>query len=192
MAQPLRLAEASRSATADEIWSAYPRREGKGGRSGGLARIIQAIAKIASERDMSTAEAADWLLTKVRRYADSPKVKKCRQLFKQTGDNYIPLPSTWFYQERYDDDESAWGYEPSKPAWMIERAKAERRFAAIGWAVGEINTIGTDDPARTYRAAAIIDHLPRALRTEPEITTMLARVGLELDAEANVRLRLPG
>lgn len=88
----------------DEFWAAYPRKAGKG-----TAR--KAFFKIAPTKElfekMMTALAA---------------AKRCEQWTKDHG-QYIPHPTTWLHQERWDDDygvpdlrpQTTPGFDPEDP-----------------------------------------------------------------------------
>jgi len=71
---------------ADEIYSAYPKKVGK-------AAAIKSIQKACKKIN------PDDLLSIVKVYAEKIQWKD-----KQ----YIPAPSTWFNQERWEDDQSEW------------------------------------------------------------------------------------
>lgn len=73
----------------EQIYSLYPRRVG----SGAARRAIKkAIGKVGPET----------LLRAVKEYAKSVSKWHPDQL------KYVPHPSTWFNQERWDDDRSSW------------------------------------------------------------------------------------
>lgn len=74
------------SAIIEEIWEAYPKKVGK---PAGLRAIKAALKKIP----------ADELLTKTKAF---------RSIKAGTDIQFIPHPSTWFNQERYNDDPSTW------------------------------------------------------------------------------------
>ncbi len=91
----------SSSSQADEIYAAYPK---KVGRPAALRAIRRALAK----------HAFDFLLERTR-------------LFAQTCNSpteFIPFPSTWFNQERFNDNPSTWrrtGGSNGKPPPAIIR-----------------------------------------------------------------------
>lgn len=69
----------------DLFWAAYPKKTGKG-----YARKI--FLKIAPSKELFE-----------RMMAALEKAKRCEQWVKDRG-QYIPYPSTWLNQERWDDD----------------------------------------------------------------------------------------
>jgi len=84
----------------ENIYQAYPRRVGK---SAALKAISKAIKRIAAGDDQPDEgppdDAAAWLLTKTRQFADSPA--------GQQG-TFTPYPGTWFNQSRYLDNPAEW------------------------------------------------------------------------------------
>lgn len=70
----------------EEIYDAYPR---KVGRPTALIKIRHALTKIAGKR----------LLEATRAYSEA---------VKGMDPQFIPHPSTWFHQERYNDDPKTW------------------------------------------------------------------------------------
>tara|TARA_Y100000361_G_scaffold152757_1_gene172958 strand:+ start:937 stop:1692 length:756 start_codon:yes stop_codon:yes gene_type:complete len=74
---------------AEVIYSMYPRRVGKGGKNGAIASITKALKSNSFEK----------LLERTKQYAEMVADKE-----KQ----FIPYPSTWFNQERYNDDPDEW------------------------------------------------------------------------------------
>lgn len=72
-----------------KIYDSYPRKVGK---PAAIAKILAALKK----------ESATHLLDRTKAFAAStaswPQADKC----------FIPHPSTWFHQERYNDDPSTW------------------------------------------------------------------------------------
>jgi hypothetical protein len=124
-----------------EIYSIYPRKEGK---QAALKAIEKAVIRLMKgevpHSPMSRREAVDYLTLRVTEYADSA-------VGSQSDQTMIPHPSTWFNQGRYDDDQSNWesgdgtGRSPtlqpkSAPKYdtsfddMVERAKQESRANA--------------------------------------------------------------
>lgn len=78
----------------DALYDAYPRKVGKRAAATAIARAIGVVAVRKLDDDPF-----DWLLTRVRLFADSPAGKRER---------YTPHPATWFNEGRYDDDEGEW------------------------------------------------------------------------------------
>lgn len=75
------------------IYEAYPRKVGRG-------KALEAIRKAMRRLvDRGQPAPAAWLLARVRAFAASPA--------GQAG-QYTPHPTTWFNQERYDDDDAEW------------------------------------------------------------------------------------
>jgi len=68
----------------DEFWQAYPRKEGKGAARKAFAKAIR----------LTTLET---MLTALRWQRTQPNWVKA-------GGQYIPHPSTWLNQERWDDE----------------------------------------------------------------------------------------
>lgn len=92
--------EGNGAITAEAIFQAYPRKEGK-------AEALREISKRIKE-----GKEPRFLLERVKLFSRATSWKERR---------YIPLPATWFHQGRFDDDESCW-YDPTKP---IPRPKSK-------------------------------------------------------------------
>jgi hypothetical protein len=80
---------AAERVTAEDVYSAYPRKVGK-------ADAVRAIESAMRIIDAPT------LLAKVREYATSP-------LVGSSPPRFIPHPATWFRQGRWADDPAEWG-----------------------------------------------------------------------------------
>lgn len=106
----------------NEIYRAYPRQIARGR---AVEKIGVALGKI-TESGKTPDEAAAWLLAKTKEFAASP-MGKCGI--------YTPYPSTWFHQQRYNDDTSEWqhGDADSKPDRPDETAwgEADEQFSGI-------------------------------------------------------------
>lgn len=89
------------------IYQAYPRHEGS---RAALRKIEAAVKTIAREERVPILEAGTRLLDITREYARSPKVQDLRDRLQRTGENFIPMPATWFGQDRWRDGKQAWGY----------------------------------------------------------------------------------
>lgn len=119
--------------SAERIYSLYPRKVGRGGRYGALNAISTAIKKVGAE----------FLEERTRRFAE----------VHGEADDFTPYPSTWFNQERFNDDESTWrkrGTSRAKPGGNprnfgievptgeeIEAIAARRQARALREARGE-------------------------------------------------------
>ena len=68
------------------IWAEYPRHVGKGA---AIVKIVSALKKVGFEK----------LLSRTKLYAEMTANKER---------HWIPHPSTWFNQERYNDDPDEW------------------------------------------------------------------------------------
>lgn len=100
----LREKKAVKSEIADEIYEAYPRKEGRGA-------AIQAIVKQLKAHD------AEMMLAKTKEYAAA--VAQWGRLYRYnqtTNQDMVPHPSTWFNQERFLDDPTNWQRKGGKPA----------------------------------------------------------------------------
>ncbi|MDM8008613.1 MAG: helix-turn-helix domain-containing protein [Phycisphaerae bacterium] len=77
----------------EAIYAAYPRKVGRPKALEGIAKAIERI------RAKGNPDPAAWLLGRTKLFASSP-----------AGDagRFTPHPTTWFNQERYDDDEQEW------------------------------------------------------------------------------------
>jgi hypothetical protein len=75
--------------TPEEIYQAYPRKEGK-------TAALKAIAKAIKHRG------AHELLKVVKEYAAAVA------LWPESEKRYRPMPATWFNEGRYDDDPQEW------------------------------------------------------------------------------------
>jgi len=112
----------------DTIYLAYPRREAK---KKSLEKIASAIGYIADNKRMTKNEASQWLLSRVQKYAKSPKVQNKKRDGEQ---RFIPMMTTWLSRGSYDDDDAAWGYKPATPPTPPRIAKdiASQRAANEG------------------------------------------------------------
>jgi hypothetical protein len=77
----------------DFIYQAYPRKVGKAAAQKAIAKAITLI------RFRGESNPAEWLLAKVKQFAQSPAGK---------AGEFCPHPATWFNQARYDDDQKEW------------------------------------------------------------------------------------
>ena len=77
------------SSQAEVIYSEYPRHVGKGGPKGAIHSIIKALKLVGFEK----------LLNRTKLYA---------QLTADKEKEFIPYPTTWYNQERYNDDPDEW------------------------------------------------------------------------------------
>lgn len=84
---------------AEVIYEMYPRHVGKGGPKGAISAIKRALKSVSFEK----------LLSRTKLYAELNENKE-----KQ----FIPYPTTWFNQERFNEN-------PDE--WMDEQAKEERK-----------------------------------------------------------------
>lgn len=139
-----------KDADAEEIYAAYPRKEGT---AAAKAAISKALKKIVAHE----------LFEAVQAYA----------LAKEGEDKkFIPMPATWFNQERWKDDRDMWKTErkaalTEPPQWKLDNlAKAlgaveqaetalrrSRRLAAgrIGWEDGRSNREEHENLARAKK-----------------------------------------
>ena len=74
---------------AEVIYSEYPRHVGKGGPKGAIHSILKALKLVGFEK----------LLNRTKLYA---------QLTADKEKEFIPYPTTWYNQERYNDDPDEW------------------------------------------------------------------------------------
>lgn len=84
------------SATFERWYVAYPRKTGK---EKAAASFGRALKRIAASRELSNADALDWLCEVTQRFAASPAGSAGR---------YTPHPATWLNDGRYDDDPQEW------------------------------------------------------------------------------------
>jgi hypothetical protein len=82
-----------------DIYSAYPRHIGP---KKAMEAIGRALVRIHARGNGSLEDPAEWLLSRVRAYSASPAGK---------AGQFTPHPTTWFNQERYDDDPAEWQRE---------------------------------------------------------------------------------
>ena len=85
---------------AEEIYQAYPRKVAK-------QPALKSIQKV-----LKSGVDPEELLGKVRRFAEYWKE---RHRHEGTLHQYCPMPTTFFNQGRYDDDQSEWVYTPPQP-----------------------------------------------------------------------------
>ena len=94
----------------DDFWEAFPR-----GRKRSKAKAREAWVKACQKENPAAIIAA------AKHYATTPEAKG----------KYVPMPSSWLNQERWDDDRAAWeGTEPDPEAEAKRRRESERRMAA--------------------------------------------------------------
>jgi hypothetical protein len=80
---------------ARELYDAYPRREAWARAKNEIERALSAIA----HRENAPPDPFAWLMSRVQLFARSAAGNR---------GNKTPMPATWFSDQRYDDDESAW------------------------------------------------------------------------------------
>lgn len=107
---------------AEAVYALYPRKVGK-------AAAIKAIVKVLKNGTITELE----LQTRVKRYAEA--VAK----WSEQDRTYIPNPSTWFNQGRYDDDPNTWIREP------VENREKKKGGAAAELSFSDAPTV--DDVA---------------------------------------------
>ena len=123
MRAPEGLSESQLVQQAERVYAAYPRKAARGSGVRASARAIHVIALRSFGGD--TAQAASWLVGRVAAYAGSGLVASSEA-------RYIPYPSTWMNQGRYDDPPEAWAAVDArangKPrALTTEQADAVRK-----------------------------------------------------------------
>jgi uncharacterized protein YdaU (DUF1376 family) len=104
-ATPLRLtnfngAPVAISEAAERIYHAYPKQVGKGAALPAIEKAIRYIMSLDHQDMKNSIETRDWkdLLRDTHAYAQI-------QRKKGTDPQYIPLPSTWFNQKRWEDQD---------------------------------------------------------------------------------------
>jgi len=103
--------------TPESIYEAYPR---KVGRKAAIDAITRAIKRIGAEwKQVDHLSPNHLLLDKVKVYASYVA------LWPADERNYVPHPTTWFNQGRYDDDPKEW--ERGKPI-----ASAPKDYSKLG------------------------------------------------------------
>jgi len=85
-----------------EWYGVYPKKVAKNAAD---KAYTAAVKRVAVERSCSASEAAGYLLERARAFAQSDKGRGDAQ--------YIPYPTTWLNQGRYDDEAAAWQIAPS-------------------------------------------------------------------------------
>lgn len=106
-------------ATFAEFWQTYPRRVAKKYAEQCWRRAVRDIAK---EKKIGQEAAARWLNDRVAAFAKSEAGNR---------GEFVPHPSTWLNQGRYDDDLEAWGglAAAEKPKLRsVDEINAERRW----------------------------------------------------------------
>ncbi len=104
--------------TVDDVYAAYPRKEGP---KVAKKMILRAVQELTLGDKQTDAEAFAYLLDRTQVYAKAvagwpPDERK----------QYVPHPSTWFNQGRYADDETYW--TRGKPA----AAATPRNYSTLG------------------------------------------------------------
>lgn len=94
-------------AQAEAVYQEYPRKTGKGGSKGAIAAIIRAL---------KNGHSAPFLTERVKAYASAVKGKDLK---------YIPIPSTFFNQGRYNDDISSAAPSDGKADLIKQRAEVQ-------------------------------------------------------------------
>ncbi len=75
------------------VYQSYPRKVGRQAALRAIAKAIQVVA------DRGIEDPAAWLVEKVQAFAKSPA---------GNAGEFVPHPSTWFNEGRYDDDPAEW------------------------------------------------------------------------------------
>jgi hypothetical protein len=110
----------------DEIYWAYPR---KTKRPEGIKQIVLAVRRITIDHrargiEFPEKSAREFLLQKVKSYAED---RRAELLHDPRALEFTPYPSTWFYNERYNDDESSGPIGRISPRRNAQRKTAEER-----------------------------------------------------------------
>jgi hypothetical protein len=97
-------------------WEQYPKEHRTGKQA--AYRSYQKAGKVLVGRGMSKDQAAEFLRVKAIEFSNSPKGHS----------KYVPAPSVWLNQGRYDDSAEAWNRsddtdEPQKHIWTDEELK---------------------------------------------------------------------
>ena len=87
------------TASFDLFWSAYPRKEGKG------------KCRAWWKRQRPDAALVSTMLAKIEQAKHTKK-------WKDDGGQYIPMPSTWLHEERWEDEFAA-RPAPSRPVQVV-------------------------------------------------------------------------
>lgn len=90
----------------EAFWFECPRKEGKGEALVAWEKAVKLLRQRPAEKREGIPP-VDWLRLRMVKYANSPFAKNERP-------NYLPHPSTWLNQARYDDSDDAWGIIPSR------------------------------------------------------------------------------
>ena len=98
-----------------EWWSHYPRKLSKHPAFKSYKKQVQILM---DEELMTKEEAEKFLLVKVQEYAKSDVA--------QGEKKYIPHPSTWLNQRRYEDDATEWNTEEHKSKSAQTRFTGQR------------------------------------------------------------------
>lgn len=114
----------SRTANGDSAafkvwWEHYPR---KTGRKAAAKAYTSAVKEISTERCVTPAEAQERLLEAAKAFAASDKGRGA----------FVPYPTTWLNQGRYDDDPRTWTDSRNGNPKRQGRPYDERAAAAIG------------------------------------------------------------
>ncbi len=91
----------------DAIYKAYPRHDAP---RPAKERIHQALERIIEEQQLEPILAFEYLCGRTRLYATAVSH------WPKGDERFIPMPSTWFNQDRYLADESAWVRKEYAPA----------------------------------------------------------------------------
>lgn len=167
------------------IYEAYPR---KVGRSFAMTCIQNASKRLGRFRQGEDG-ALDWLLLRVKKYAESPLV---RRLFSEQVDqrSLIPHCSTWMNQGRYDDDDLEWGYKRSpvdapanapKPC-LISPSSGEHRLQYLiqeGFDIMHNRFTHMDEAGRRANVEAWAARLRPEDRADPRMSALLNANGLK-------------
>ena len=87
----------------EDIYRAYPRRDGRFKALG----AIQAALRIIASRIDSNLDPSEWLLERVKAFSVSPA---------GNAGHFTPTPARWFEDGRYDDDPATWNRDgPKEP-----------------------------------------------------------------------------
>ena len=88
----------------EEFWNVVHRKVGKQAAKRGFVKAAKAVAK---DRDCSTADACDWIASRMIAFAASDDAK--HEVRGRLN------PSTWLNEGRYDDDDAAWSESSEQP-----------------------------------------------------------------------------
>lgn len=90
----------------EQFWDECPRKEGKGEALVAWEKALSLLRQREGGK-LDGLPPVEWLRLRMVKYAHSPFAKNERP-------NFLPHPSTWLNQARYDDADDAWGIIPSR------------------------------------------------------------------------------